>query len=551
MSSVINFKMILITIILSGFSVLSRGEDVSRDNVILENNLLKVTINRGRGGTISSVIYKPSDRELTEEFNSGEVWAGGLAEDRIAGQSYPTGEINTAQFIGDIFRGNGYTSLKLVYTSKTTANHGLKYIKIYKLQDNSTQIQVKLILENVKQQPITITPWIHNIVHRNFGTIVTPTPEGIKTTTSGPDVFLQPHRNWIGALDRKSGLFLYFVNDISELAKYYYGFWSGGFVGVEWIYKPVTILPQKSWSTEYYICLVGPVSNVTYATPLLVGGYEWKSEGVNIELGSPVLSGDVYVSLTGHKNYHEQIKLQPAKTTVFFLSQKYITDLKVELELFNDKKQKIEPAIFKTPEANVTFYLAKGKTVSNMALPVWDGVVVGYKKIIPEKYFAQKLDSAGGISLWQACASDKIFPQSPLDKLSAKFPISAAARNEHETIQLILRNDTNNEQNVTVKVGHFILSDTMKHFDFAPKSVGHVASIETKTPTGMRGDLPVGFYPDPIIPDNGFRISSGTNVAFRIITVPPDDAPAGIYIADVEFNVNQTRNKNSTEIRSL
>ena len=412
--------MFLLSLALAGGSSAHAEAEPSfaADPVVMENEVLRLTIDRGRGGVISRAVYKPLGRDLTEQFHSGEVWAGGLAEDRIAGQPYPNGELNTARYEGRLSRKGADRELALTYASDTEANGGLTFGKAYRLEGHASRVCVEWTIGNRRDTPVTLTPWVHNIVERRLGEITTPTPDGVKGTSSGPDCFLPPHRDWIGALDGETGLFLYFMTEYSKLAKYYYGFWSGGFVGVEWIYTPVTIPPGGSWSCSYEICVVHPLRNVACATPELAAGYRWLAQGLQLDIVSTLPTSLVQVSSAapedGGADWREGVELARGAPARLVVPRRVSADGRVALRAGTREDRALSAAPLDPPEPDPVLHLKEGVLPARSPLPAWPGGRSPYREIRPTVRHADRLARGAGLSLWQAEAMTKVYREDPL-----------------------------------------------------------------------------------------------------------------------------------------
>ena len=216
------------------------------DPVILENEYLKLTVDRQRGATLRSLIDKKNGAEAAREFLSGKYWCGALAEDRLAGEGYP-GEITRLSYKGEVRRTGSMQILALECISENEKYPGLAFAKNYYLKDRARYLEVEWRITNTGKTARVITPWVHNIISRDYRNTVLPKRDGVKLIPPSADYFQDPVRNWLGAYNPDSRRLIYFSAGFRKLLKHYYCFWNG-YHTLEWTFQPVKLRLSNRFS---------------------------------------------------------------------------------------------------------------------------------------------------------------------------------------------------------------------------------------------------------------------------------------------------------------
>ena len=251
--------------------------------IILENEFLKLRIDSPNlGGIISSMVYKPSWREMTGE--SGEK-GGGLFRDRIRPVSNLWNEltyevelvVNTDEIATALVKSSPLDSE--MDKSITEQNQGLEVRKYYTLRKGQATIEVKWEIINRGNESVNnIVPWVWcNVIPDRQANYYMPTEkEGIFKIAGGPG--RNPSRNWIGAIDIDDNISVVFVADYKELITEY-AWLSNRTCTLEWLYDSFDLAPCESWSTVYYANIL-PMDGeyaLAFGSPeISVGVKNWK-----------------------------------------------------------------------------------------------------------------------------------------------------------------------------------------------------------------------------------------------------------------------------------
>ncbi len=517
------------------------------DPVVLENEWLKATVDCGRGGVIRSLIHKPTGRELVEEFHWGGAWSGGIGEDILAGQGYPGKEMQQARYKGQVKKGDKETFLSMNYSSESSANKGLKFVKTIRLRNGESKIEIGWTIENVGKKEVAVTPWVHNVVHRSLADTLLPKADGIAVISGGADYFCVAHRNWIGAMDRKNKLLVYFSYDFNEVARNYYSFWNG-YHSVEWVSCGKKLKPGESWLGSYCVGVVEGLDNVAYVSPDVAVGYNWQGEQLFLDLVAVRNMKNVEVSLTplGKENisWKEMIEIGPRRSTKVKVpfNNWGSNSVTLSFQLKENGREAVPGRSCNLPEPNPTLHVVKGLMPDKVPLPQWSRTRSIYQKRMPGKVMAEAVGSIDRLSFWWVDPLVKVFPNDQLlpavvvkDNFGIK-PISApqvvAARGERETFQIVIHNEGSKPQQIRCELSAFI-SPVDKNQRFESGKIARVAYVETRTPSGLDSSCPIGEYPDPLVPANDLSVPAGRNQPIWISVVVPHDTQSGIYQAEL------------------
>jgi len=402
-------QFLLITIIWNAQSATGQTTMPDRsfiDPVVLENEWLKVTVARGRGGVIRSLVHKSTGRELVEEFLWGGAWYGGFGEIILAGQGYPGGEMQKAAYKGEVKKNENETVLCLIYSSESAENNRLKFKKTFRLQNGESKIEIQWTIENNRKKDVAVTPWFHNIVHRSLAETILPKSEGIEIISGGADYFFVPHRDWLGAIDRKNRFVVYFSYDFNEMARNYYSFWNN-YHSLEWVSRGKTLKPGESWVSSFCVGVVEGLENVASVTPDIVAGYNWRGDQLFLDIVAVKNMKNVEISLkpTGEKTipWAEKLDMGPrrAATVKVPFEGREKNNVPLSFELKTNGKE-ILP--------NPTLHVMKGQTPDKVPLPQWLRRAGIYRERTAGKVVAESAGSIGPLTLWRIDPLIKVFP---------------------------------------------------------------------------------------------------------------------------------------------
>ncbi len=233
------------------------AEAESNTWIRLQNEWLSVGIDADVGAKIRSLVWRPTNMEMADEFMTHEGPAGGLAEDRFAGERYP-GEAGTAAFRLAAPQPDHGRSVVFERISDPASGRTLRIIKSFELDVRSATVTVDWRIENLGVESVRIVPWVHNIVTEALDRTVYAFADGVAVAGRGPDYFLKPWGNWIAAW-RENGMAVGFVAELDVLMRQYYSYWNG-LHSLEWAYYPVELAPNQMWGSRYHIVVADDVA---------------------------------------------------------------------------------------------------------------------------------------------------------------------------------------------------------------------------------------------------------------------------------------------------
>lgn len=475
------------------------------DPVILENEYLKLTVDRQRGATLRSLIDKKNGAEAAREFLSGKYWCGALAEDRLAGEGYP-GEITRLSYKGEVRRTGSMQILALECISENEKYPGLAFAKNYYLKDRARYLEVEWRITNTGKTARVITPWVHNIISRDYRNTVLPKRDGVKLIPPSADYFQDPVRNWLGAYNPDSRRLIYFSAGFRKLLKHYYCFWNG-YHTLEWTFQPVKLRPEERWTAVYRIGLAEPATVPAAVSEDAVLSYRWADEALVLEVypTSDLGALGVKVFADGKECFSRNAELfisgKPLELRIPFadLPQKSVP---LEVKLFRNGRE-LEQA----GRSLVVCVDPEHKTsVMNTALEAWASSESPYQKVVPQNVTAKLHRADSALSLAEVSPYIKVFEQDRFLKGELNQELRTL-RNSRFYRQFVIANHGNAP--LTFRLNR--RSAVLKHgADRLPVSVRRIGFIGTKQPTGFDLNSPVGRYPDPLLPLDS-----------DIVTVPP------------------------------
>ncbi|HRR95373.1 MAG TPA: DUF4091 domain-containing protein [Candidatus Ratteibacteria bacterium] len=516
--------------------------------VIMENNFLKLTIDKARGGVIRSIVFKPAQRELTEEFFTGKYWAGGIAEDRLAGQGYPEGEINQAKYEGELKREGDKQILTLSYLSKSDKNKDIEFIKKYILQDNETRVAIVWEIINHRKEKISLTPWVHNIVDRKLSFTCLPQLDGIKYIKPSADKFVDVVRNWIGAYS--DNFFLYFTPKYCDITKYYYCYWNS-YHSIEWSYNTINLAPGEKWETLYYVGIIPQVSKVGWVSPEIVSGYQWQENNLIVELASPINLGEVEIIFTlfNKDNLEKGEILKKTKEIILAGNNPLEISLQIpenfsegKLEIVfnqNNKEIKLGETI-ESEENKIIFPLKKGISFEDVSLSEWKKTGKGF--ITREKGYqgGYLIKKTSEISIWEVDTQEKVFKDDILTPIGEKEQLEIyGAKRERVAFQIVIRNNSSENKLVKIDITPFISGKDK--IGLKEIEIYRVGYVRTYTPSGLSTNIPVGLYPDPLISESSFSVEPKTNIPVWIIVNIPENINSGIYKSSLSVKIGKNQ----------
>lgn len=481
--------------------------------VVLENKYLKVTVDLGRGATVRSMTDKINGAETAREFLSGKEYCGALAEDRLAGDGYPA-DITRLKYQGKIIQKNGTQILETVCRPENPKYHDLEFKKIFRVDNHARVLEVEWIITNLKKTPYAVTPWVHNIISRDYGKTVLPKNTGIELISPSADYFQDPARNWFGGYNPESRRLIYFSTDYNRTLKHYYCYWNG-YHTLEWTFQPAPMEPGASWSTRYFIGLAEPSTVPAAAIPEAVASYEWDVDTLNVEICPAIDRKNVTVHMTSPvKRLLATTDFEVGKTVRLKIPAGELAGSRTVVIEFCDGK-KLELSI--DPE--------KKTDVLRTALTAWAPPQSPYRKIEPRELAGHRIAS----NVWAVSPFEKIFEydtfrDSPAGKDDIRVP-----RNARIYRQFVLCNPS--AEPLVLSLNSAVLHSDGTKLPVSVKTVGYVATTE---PSGFTLKYPVGRFPDPLLDVRGsITIPPGRNQPIWAEVFVPAGQKPGLYRGNV------------------
>lgn len=483
--------------------------------VVLENQYLKVTVDLGRGATVRSMVDKINGTETAREFLSGKEYCGALAEDRLAGDGYP-GEITRLKYQGKVVREGDIQILEAVCRPENPKYQGLEFRKIFRLDDHARVLEIQWDITNLKKIPQSVTPWVHNIISRDYGQTVLPKTTGIELIPPSADYFQDPARNWLGGYNPENKRLIYFSTDYNRTLKHYYCYWNG-YHTLEWTFQPAPMEPGATWSARYHIGLAEPSAVPAAAGTAAVASYEWDTNTLNVEICPTVNRKGVAVGMAA------PVKRLLA-TTDFEIGKP--VRLKIpDGELAGSNTVILELGDIEKLELSVD---SIGKTdVLHTALVPWPPPQSPYRKVEPRKISGRQVTP----DVWEISHFEKIFEYDIFEKSEPATDDIRVPRNARIYRQFVLANPS--EKPLTLPLKPAVLRCGGMELPVSVRTVGY---IETTEPSGFTMKYPVGRFPDPLMNIKGaVTVLPGKNLPLWVeIFVPAGQRP-GLYKGEIEL----------------
>ena len=255
-----------------------------KEEVVLENNLFRLTISPHFGGQGISLYLKDEKRELVP--NDG--LSGGLFIDHDTKVPWP-GEFFHATYSYEIkksslilshkargkWQGKEYPDLKDLLIKRT--------ITIY---ENSPVIDVFIEITNQGDKGKLLDYWVQNIVsgagNPANDLYFRPTPEGISEGKATKKEFIYtPAAGWMAVCDPTKKLGIAFIMDYNYLKTLYNCI---PFFTNEWMYDRVAIPKGATWKTDYKLILTKGLPAVSYASDNIIANIELSDSTIEYSL---------------------------------------------------------------------------------------------------------------------------------------------------------------------------------------------------------------------------------------------------------------------------
>jgi len=159
------------------------------------------------------------------------------------------------------------------------------------------------------------------------------------------------------------------------------------------------------------------------------------------------------------------------------------------------------------------------------------GTAVFVENVLRDAGYGQMLPAATNCSVWWCEGTYKVGRSRALPAATNSAAQAAAARNDHEPLQVVLRPEVT-LSNATASISSFLAVATNNLFTISSTNVEItlVDYVPVITPTDYT--CVAGDHPDPLLPwTSGVNLPAGSNQPVWVTIRVPKDAPAGDYTA--------------------
>ena len=503
------------------------------DPVVLENAFIKVVIDRGRGATLRSLREKSDDQESAREFCTSHGWSGALAEDRLAGDGYP-GEITRLSYTGAPVSRDSAQVLRLHCQPSEGKYQGMAFIKTFTLPDNASYIMVDWEIVNRLESTQAVTPWVHNIVNRQYRNTLLSRKEGIALIPPSADYFHDPVRNWIGGYNPESGQLIYFCADYSQMLKQYYCYWNG-YHTLEWTYQPAPLAAGKSWFSWYAVGVAKTETAPASIIPEASASSTWNEQGLQVDIAwhrtlknlqvQPVLQGSDAKALPRQA----AIAVVGKSTRLMIPAAEIPAGAKsVRLQLWQGETL-LQRRLFNGPGNHLELDIDPANRLSadKLAPQAWAPPKSPYLSILPRRMPGLLLKGQKSMQLWEVSHLEKIFERDSFIADSAVQAEVPAIRNSRFFRQFVLHNTGTEPVTVRVAPDSLVLRSHQATLPVTLRLVGYIGTTE---PSGFTMKYAVGRYPDPLLPmPESFTVEPGCSQPLWLEGEVPANQNAGAY----------------------
>lgn len=505
-------------------------------DLLMENQYLKLIIQPLRGGVVDSCIDKTTNKELLNKFGNSFGDVGGLGTLRLANQTWPGNEWDRGHFqLVEELVTEKEARVKLVYTAVDDQNLGLKAIKEFILRSGERIITVNLSFVNEGNNGHDFSPWIHNVIATKDTFMVR--ANGPKQFPVGADYFYEPGRNWIGGIN-STGELIYANMDFQNVLRLYFSYWNG-FHSLEWVYNAVHLEPGESWSTTFSYAINSGLPRADFVTPELAAGLERNTQNFNLnllpnkDLGTAVVKA-VAVDLKTQKTFElpeQEVQLAVGKK-ISIPYQNQSGSIKVTAQLYQDGKP-MQFGIDIWPVTEIDLYdPITEREEPTAGFEPWAKGIGPYQYIQPRVLEQNLLLKNNEFSIWTGDSLIRYFPQDKVQGSVGDTIKVSAAKAEAESFQIAIRAEK--EEFSLVKVVVEPVVDQQGKV-VSEVEVNLVDYINTIVPSGFRRSTPIGRYPDPLLLTNTGNIPAGENRVWWVNLRVAPDATAGLYQSQIKI----------------
>ncbi|MCG2660171.1 MAG: hypothetical protein L6437_08010, partial [Kiritimatiellae bacterium] len=261
--------------------------------VLMENAVMKLTIDPSQGGRVSSFIWKATGADWVLPGNTGffmdhvwqQTWPGELLgkeyEVKILGKGPERGVIQAIATIN----GKGDKAIE-----------GVRLIRTMEIFKDSPRIEVAFRLENPTSEPRAPGLWVQNCIHvggKATEAVWTyrPSTRGVIAASLDPETdqiigkehsfIYDPVAGWSAEVNPAGKEGVVFLMDYNWLRCLYN---NGGSRSVEWWYDQENLGAGKSFETKVIMWPFSGLTGVSYASPELVADLNITVTGKELSL---------------------------------------------------------------------------------------------------------------------------------------------------------------------------------------------------------------------------------------------------------------------------
>lgn len=246
------------------------------DTIVMQNSLLKLTIDLRNGARVSEYVYKPFGENLVYPVAS----CGGLLMDHVWEQTWP-GEFLYRKYDAEIVKPGPEEAIVRVWTIGTGDTvKGVRVERLITLKAGDRVVYCSVSLKNTSDQGRVTGYWSQNnfwLMGKKENNIWSrPCTRGIDHMGWDWQTYNWYYvddatAGWNGVSNKALQVGVMFLMDYNDLWRLYD---NGQAVTTEWMYDKVAIPAGKTWTTEIHIIPVAGITGFTHGSPRLVANFE-------------------------------------------------------------------------------------------------------------------------------------------------------------------------------------------------------------------------------------------------------------------------------------
>jgi hypothetical protein len=272
----------------------------SGDLVVMQNDLVRLTIHVAKGARVSEYVYAPFGENIVYPVES----SGGLLMDHVWEQTWPGEFLNRAYeaVVNEAGPAQAVVTVASLGTGETI--RGLRLERRLTLKDGDRALYVTVTLTNTTAEGRVTGYWSQNnywFGGRKEGVSwARPAIRGIdrlgldakgESWFGGSWFYVDDATaGWNGGYSRELRRGMMFLMDYNDLWRIYDNTWA---VTTEWMYDSVAIPGGKAWSTAFVVIPVAGITGFTHGSARAVANLEVAEEAGGLTLTHQVARGTV------------------------------------------------------------------------------------------------------------------------------------------------------------------------------------------------------------------------------------------------------------------